>query len=376
MNAKERFHSIDWLRGLLILLMVFDHTAMYCLNGWYFRETALTGKEVPELPEMYIIRGLSHFGAPAFVMIAGLCLALSAARRAGAGENSSQFSAGLITRGLLLVAVDRLILSQFILQMPMFDIVTTIGLCMVLMSLLQRVPGYRLLAGVALLWMFMSELIVPHLAGDRGVGRVGLVAALFTGGKVTLFGMANFFNYPVLMWLPYMILGWCFGRYTVEINPWRIASRNLAAYVAAACLNLFCVIRLFNGFGNMGLLQKEGLLSFFFLSKYPPSLSFSLYAMAITGILMAVLIKHEQNCAEAHERSWTPLNLLGIVGKTPLFAYLLHFGLLALLGKVFELKDSSMMATVLIVTGIFVGLMPFCALYFSLRRKWSVLRFF
>lgn len=370
---RHRFPAIDWLRGFLILLMIFDHTAMYCLNGWYFRESALTGRGIPELPVMYIIRGLSHFGAPCFVIIAGFCLAVSEMKRLSHQGDTHGVTTKLITRGLLLVAIDRLVLSALVIKMPMFDIVTTIGLCMVLMALVRKIY-WGWVAGGAMLWMVVNEALVLHLVDS--VGRVGAAAVFLTGGKVSIAGTENYFNYPVLMWLPYMALGWSFGSYVMTRDERQRSGSVVAGWTGVAALTLFILLRMLGQYGNMNLQGSFTDMTGLYLSKYPPSLTFSLYAIGVSGLLLAALMAYDARRERVLDTRWVPFDLLGVLGRTPLFAYIMHFVLLAVLTKYVELKGSSMLTTWGVVLGIAVVLSGPCMLYFDLKQRWSVLRYF
>ena len=95
----SRVDSIDLLRGVVMVIMLLDHTREYfhreALN---FDPTNLTKTHAL----LFFTRWVTHFCAPIFVFLAGTGAYLRAAR----GESKPQLSKFLITRGLWLIVLE------------------------------------------------------------------------------------------------------------------------------------------------------------------------------------------------------------------------------------------------------------------------------
>src|SRR4051812_20378399 len=103
-----RLRAIDWVRGLVMMLMTVDH------SGGIFDAAHLHGDQartwVPNTPlpaDEFLTRWVTHLCAPTFVLLAGISLALSAEKRKGQ-PGITRF---MITRGLLIAALDPLWMS-------------------------------------------------------------------------------------------------------------------------------------------------------------------------------------------------------------------------------------------------------------------------
>src|SRR5580658_7417659 len=103
-----RIRAIDWLRGLVMMLMTVDHA------GSVFDAAHLHGDDparwVPGTPlpaGEFLTRWVTHLCAPTFVLLAGASLALSVEKRRGQ-PGLTRF---IVTRGLLILALDPLWMS-------------------------------------------------------------------------------------------------------------------------------------------------------------------------------------------------------------------------------------------------------------------------
>src|SRR4051794_6001609 len=83
-RISKRIATIDWLRGVVMILMVIDHAAM-AFNRYHLdRDSALyPNASSMDLPAAeFFTRWVTHLCAPSFVFLAGTALALSVERRA------------------------------------------------------------------------------------------------------------------------------------------------------------------------------------------------------------------------------------------------------------------------------------------------------
>src|SRR5688500_11343915 len=84
-RPTNRIASIDWMRGLVMVLMVVDHASMAFDASHLSQDSAMYpgSATMPLPPAEFFTRWMTHICAPTFVFLAGVALALSAERRAG-----------------------------------------------------------------------------------------------------------------------------------------------------------------------------------------------------------------------------------------------------------------------------------------------------
>src|ERR1044072_3507639 len=137
--AKTRIDSIDLLRGIVMVIMMLDHTRDFIHNA-VFQFDPLDPTRTN--PTLFFTRWITHFCAPTFVFLAGTGIYLQFAR----GKNKGELSKFLITRGLGLIFLEFSIvrLGAFFNVEPKFfmmmQVIWVIGLSMVLMAALIHLP--------------------------------------------------------------------------------------------------------------------------------------------------------------------------------------------------------------------------------------------
>ena len=110
---KHRLPALDWLRGLVMILMASDHA-----SGAFNAARPVTDSVYLYDPQQqlgaieFIYRWLSHLCAPTFLFLAGTALALSIERKKKRGISASTIDRELLIRGLLIFGVDLIILNQ------------------------------------------------------------------------------------------------------------------------------------------------------------------------------------------------------------------------------------------------------------------------
>ena len=364
----KRLTAVDALRGLVMVLMALDHASFAFNAGRFARDSAAFWKPGTEIPTFqFLIRGFPHFGAPTFVFLAGLVLALSIAKHRAMGEAQRAIDGFLLRRGLFILLLDPLWMSFGYGTHLLFQVMYAIGASFCCMIGLRRLD-YRLLLVIGLAIILLDEAFagLVLLAGDGKPGLFG--ALLITGGSIM--GKA-FVLYPLLPWLAFMILGWVCGRYLLlkgGVLP-------IGLFVKAGLLGLaaFGLVRGFNGYGNMGLLREGGsLLQWLHVSKYPPSISFAAYAMGIMFLLLALF------GAWYRKRPGSPANPLLVFGRTPLFFYVIHVHLLAAAAHLLGMyKTGGLKETFVATVVVLLLLYPLCRWYGRLKktRSWRILRY-
>lgn len=335
MERPARLPALDWMRGLVMVLMAVDHagaTFDACHLGTDSSAMATLGEELPL--GHFLTRWITHLCAPTFVFLAGASLALSL-QRGGSRKD-------MALRGLLIVVLEVTVVSAswtpLIGSMITLQVLYAIGLAMIAMSVLSRLPSGALMA-LALAWLVGGEWVTMQGWNGTFSGNSWTPTLLFGMGffpaAVSLPGLGALpviVLYPLLPWLALMMLGWVFGRHCQRCREQdRSPAPTLLAWGAAG-LVLFAVLRGLGGYGDMGLPREDGSLAQWLrVSKYPPSLTFAALELGLMALILGGLMRwHDRRGAPASDRA--PLL---VFGQTALFFYLLHIPLLTLSGAAF-----------------------------------------
>jgi uncharacterized membrane protein len=99
-------------------------------------------------------------------------------------------------------------------------------------------------------------------------------------------------------------------------------------FAGVALLATFLAVRGANAYGNMALPREDGsLVQWLHVSKYPPSVTFVGLELGIMALVLAVLALFARTAVPSSP------NPLVVFGQTPMFFYILHIPLLALLAR-------------------------------------------
>ncbi len=317
-TGSRRIESIDWMRGLVMILMVLDHVSMaYDANHFSANSAALfpAGTAEPSLL-VFMTRWVTHLCAPTFVFLAGTALAISVERRVARGQNAWEIDKGIIIRGAFIAALDPTLISFFSWRLT-FQVLYAIGVSMMLMAFIRRL-SMKWLIILALSWWFGGEWITsffwnPNVT-DHSIASA-LLVSFYKTKAITI-------NYPLLPWLSIMVLGWAYGRYLVNFSSGKnmvMTPQKLALLAGMASIGVFIVFRYLNGYGNMWLLrQGNSLVQWLNVSKYPPSLTYMALETGIMFLCLSGLMAIEKRITP------NPDGILLVFGQTAMFFYLLH----------------------------------------------------
>ncbi|MBH3460081.1 DUF1624 domain-containing protein [Pseudomonas putida] len=312
---SSRLHSIDALRGLVILFMLLDHV----------RETFFLHRQVSDPmtidatePALFASRTLAHLCAPVFVMLTGLSAWLYGEKHQGLGD----VSAFLFKRGLFLVVLEfTLVNFAWTFQLPpsviYLQVIWAIGLSMIVLSLLVWLPRPLLLALGVIIIAGHNLLDGLHFAPgtllhapwailhDRGWLEVSQNLRLRT-------------SYPLLPWIGVIAVGYALGPWFARGSDTAKRQRQLL-FAGSAALVGFVALRLLNGYGEAQWQLypdlTQTLMSLFNITKYPPSLLFLLLTLGVGLLLLRAFER-------AGQARW--IGVLTVFGSAPMFFYLLH----------------------------------------------------
>lgn len=322
---KQRIHSIDILRGLIMLIMALDHTRDF------FHYPGLNPTNIATTtPLLFFTRWITHFCAPVFVFVSGVSACLT-----GRKKSKKELSAYLIKRGLWLIFVEVVVMTFILTLNPFYnaivlDILWAIGFSMILLGLLVRAPLW-LMAVIGGLIFFGHDIFCYITPPASSAGLV--LEKIFFTAFGTVFPISSgrfiFYLYAIIPWTGVMLLGYVFGSvFNYEVNP---VNRRNFLLLTGICTTLFFIsLRLLNSYGDPAPWVHQStwvysLLSFLNTSKYPPSLLFLCMTLGPALIIMALVEKLQNKFSR----------LLIVYGNVPFFYYVGHFLLLRIINIIF-----------------------------------------
>jgi uncharacterized membrane protein len=315
MPGGLRLDGIDRLRGAVMVLMLVDHVREF----FYLHRQVVDPMDVASTsPELFFTRLASHLCAPVFVLLTGLGAWLHASR-----HNRRETAAYLVKRGVLLVLLELSLVNfawtfAFPPRMIYLQVIWAIGLAMLALALLLWLPRTAQI-GLA------AGLIGAHNLLDGiqfSAGEAGFVpwAILHARSVIELTDhLAVRTSYPVLPWIGIILLGYLLGPlYARDASP--RARRQRLVGLGMAALLAFLALRWLNVYGDaawqVGATPLASLMSFLNITKYPPSLHFSLLTLGF-GLLALAGLERVQGG-----------RMLVLIGRVPLFFYIAHLYLL------------------------------------------------
>ena len=315
-RIAQRVASIDWMRGLVMVLMIIDHASMAFDSHHLDHDSAM----YPDAATMalpgaeFFPRWLAHLCAASFVFLMGASLALSVERRVVKGVNAWEIDKGILTRGAIIALFD-LTLISFGSGRWTFGVLMAIGLSMMCMALLRRLPTWGLLT-TALCWMLMGEIVTGWVWTTPG-----------NPSKLAAFLVANYssptiiFKYPIIPWLAITICGWVFGRHLIRFAAGlsTVSGKRVLWISGVAGLLVFAVVRGIDGYGNMFLHRTDNSWQeWLHVSKYPPSLAYYSLELGILFLSLALLRTIEVRIGVREN------GVFYVFGQTAMFYYLVH----------------------------------------------------
>lgn len=112
-RPSGRIATIDWMRGLVMVLMVIDHASMAFDRHHLSHDSALyAAAATMALPAAeFFTRWITHLCAPTFVFLAGTALALSIEKRVARGMAGWDIDRSILTRGAIIAGLDLTLIS-------------------------------------------------------------------------------------------------------------------------------------------------------------------------------------------------------------------------------------------------------------------------
>lgn len=333
-----RIASLDIIRGAVMVLMAIDHVRVY--SG------LPAGGPTPGI---FFTRWITNFCAPAFIFLAGTAAYLHG-RKLGDRKALARF---LAIRGVWLVLLELTVLRlawTFNLDWANYNlagVIWVIGWCFVLMAPLVFLPT-RVVGAIGIAIIALHNVVNYMDTGARPSSW--LLQILYFGGGIPAGedGGRLFVLYSIIPWIGVMAAGYALGA-VMTLDAAR--RRRICFAVGIGATLLFVVLRAIDGYGDprkwhiappavsaasggpavsapagapassSAPRRPPAALRFLNTSKYPASLLFLLMTLGPTIALIPLLETARGRVART----------LALIGRVPLFFYLVHIPLIHLL---------------------------------------------
>lgn len=317
----QRVDSVDLLRGLVMVIMLLDHTREYVhADAVHFSPTDLTKTSVL----LFFTRWITHLCAPTFVFLAGTSIYLQRMR----GKSPAELSKFLLTRGLWLILLEFTVVRfsmLFNFDYSFFgfaEVIWVFGVSMIVLAALVHLPVR--VVGVLGIAMIAFHNMLDGIKVSPAVSMASTPAPdilqklwlfLHQPGVVPLFGDSKLFvAYPLIPWVGVMAAGYWLG----VVYMWEAERRRKFLLRAGFALTILFVLgsAVMTYFWTM---QTNGVfifLDFLNATKYPPSLLFLLMTLGPALLILALTdgIKNNNFLSRAFIT----------FGRVPLFYFILQ----------------------------------------------------
>jgi uncharacterized membrane protein len=316
-GVRRRIESIDILRGVVMVIMALDHVRDYFhAPAFVYSPTDLSHTDLMQFSKRWI----TQFSAPVCAFRAGTSACLY-----GYKKTKKELSFFLFSRGLWLVFIEIFILTLARTFNPAFhfinlQVIWAIGISMMVLSgLIFLDRRIVLLAGIALI---AGHNLLDHVHVQSPFLPSFLWSLLHETGFFSIGDIRIHVHYPLLPWIGIICAGYGAGQLFEKGFPSEMRKRILLLTGSGAIL-LFILLRSGNFYGDPShwAVQKNALfsfLSFINVSKYPPSLLYTLVTLGPALIFLGI--------AESPGIKWP--STFSMFGRVPLFYYIAHIFLI------------------------------------------------
>lgn len=200
-----------------------------------------------------------------------------------------------------------------------FEVIAAIGFGFIILSLLLKLPA-MVIGIIGLVIIFGHN----FLSGIQFENHPVIKQVLFPFINFNLYQVSPRFtfviSYPFIPWFGIMLTGFAAGR-LFELPAER--RKKVFLSIGLSALIIFTLLRFVNYYGDQSLwsVQKNGLftfLSFINVSKYPPSLLFSLMTLGV--MFLAFYFSDGLNNGF--------ISIVSVYGRVPFFYFLIHLYLI------------------------------------------------
>jgi uncharacterized membrane protein len=312
---RARLESVDLLRGVIMIIMALDHT-----RDFFGQPGSPTNLATASIA-LFFTRWITHFCAPVFFLLTGTGAFLSLRKR-----TKRELSRFLFTRGLWLIFLELTLFRCLVMQfnfdyhITIINVLWALGWAMIVLSVLVYLPAWAVTT-------FGIVMIATHNLLDS-INSANPFWSILHSPNVIFSspGHTVFVAYPLIPWVGVTAAGYGLG----QIYGWTYERRRAFLLRLGIGLTIgFVVLRAINIYGDPFRWATQRttvytVLSFLNTTKYPPSLLFLLMTLGPALLLLWAVDAHTPNflCPAL------------IIGKVPMFYFLLHFFFIHLLAVI------------------------------------------
>jgi len=309
----KRINSIDTTRGLVMVIMALDHVRDF-IHKTSMNQNPVDLQTTTTL--LFFTRWVTHICAPTFVLLSGISAFISFRRQ----NNLSESRRFLLTRGLWLVFLE-LTFVTFALwfdihfRLLLLEVISAIGFSFIILSFLLKLPSRVI--GLIGIFIVFSHNLLQGISFPTDQISVVFSSVLFRPNLMTVSSDLAFYSaYPIIPWLGILLIGFGCGE-LFEIPTEK--RKKLFLKIGLSVLLLFTLTRFINIYGDPSkwTTQKSDLftfLSFINLTKYPPSLLFTLMFICVAFLILYLSENVKNRFTE----------ILAVFGRVPLFYFIIH----------------------------------------------------
>lgn len=320
-TRAHRHTSIDFLRGLVMVIMALDHVRDF------FTEVRFDPADLSQTDSaLFLTRWITHFCAPVFVLLAGVSAGMMATRK-----SKPELSRFLLSRGLWLIFIEITVVAfawQFTVPWAFpLQVIWVIGISMIALAGIIWLPTWAILT-------FGAIVVLGHNLLDYGLfpmtdftRPVPFWRIIHASGFTLDLGIPTLMLYPIIPWVGLMPLGYLLAKLYLHMET--EARQKWLIRGGLAIIALFVALRAIGLYGDPQPWseQKDGLFtlwSFLNTLKYPPSLLFLMMTLG-PGLLLLGLAERWRGRL---------YDVFVTFGRVPFFYYILHLYLIHLIALV------------------------------------------
>jgi uncharacterized membrane protein len=392
-RTKNRFSALDLQRGCIIVLMALSHCREYVgiqydeNLSWFDSFRWHSNSTVDIIQHIFV----STVVAGGFYLFMGIGVFFLWNSRSKQGWTSKQILFYLVKRGSLLIALQLTLMELFevIAEQTFYlylGVLMTLGLCMILAGLCLYISEFlekKISYAVIKPKIFIPILIIcilfslgHFILANESLTQphsTTLKSLLWLGGIYRTHSFYIDINYTPLPWFSSVAMGLVIGNLLKEYER---SQFKVVFSLSLIFLCLFFTIRSVNIYGSFLFgyynrlieLQSINWLSFFAISKYPPSISYFFWSWGVNLLGLSFWFKIA-NRFEYVSNTNFPLIILG---QTALLFFILHWPVYLLLSKLMNYKVTSASALLLIWLIGLLFLIPLCHYYHKFKYKTDV----
>jgi len=309
----KRISSIDTTRGLVMVIMALDHVRDF-IHKTSMIQNPLDLQTTTTL--LFLTRWVTHICAPTFVFLSGVSAFISFRRQ----NNISVSRRFLLTRGLWLVFLELTFVSFALwfdihFRLLLLEVISAIGFSFIILSFLVKLPS-RVIGLIGII-IVLSHNLLQGMSFPTSHISILISSLLFRPNMIPVSNDLAFYSaYPIIPWLGILLTGFGCGELFELPGEKR---KRLFLKIGLSILMLFAIIRFINSYGDplKWATQKSSIftfLSFINLTKYPPSLLFTLMFIGVTFLILYI--------SEGLKNRFT--EIFEVFGRVPLFYFIIH----------------------------------------------------